>query len=203
MLLQGYGGKGVDILYYIMMNKTCRHRLIYDGINNEYFCSMCGHVLSAEEVAELQGVTEEVMDMRSAGYDPRGKTNYWLNGLGTVTDSSNQLKSILANIFNALEIPYSVGVSIERAILACKEERRQAQAYVCYTFLMREIMNNRKVRSIISERIGSDIKQDIEDYVASIVESRFGTRIKEHDYHTGLVLLCGLRTSRILKKVRV
>ncbi|MEO9365138.1 MULTISPECIES: hypothetical protein [Candidatus Nitrosocaldus] len=152
-------------------------------------------------------ITVTATRLQDVGLDPRGETNFWLTGLGTLESRKEEeeiLKSHLANIFSKLSIPFHIAQEIERevkSILKHHNKNDRVTAYTVYTVVMKDIYRyglyrrlklqlqaqtqtqtqlqaQAQVQVQVQTQTQTQTQQPLEEYVATVIAMRFNKQIE-------------------------
>lgn len=123
------------------------------------------------------GVMLTATRLQDIGLDPRGQTNYWLTGLGTIPpkgyirlkDDREELKSILSNLASKLRLNYHQLVELEKRLVRVQGKKNRAQLtyIICLQYLLEK----------------HDSKKE---QLADIIEFEFNTKIERYLRHEAI-----------------
>lgn len=129
-----------------------------------------------------------IKPLSAVGLDPRGKTNYWLTGLGSDRHSEEErLKSHLSNVFSSLNIPFYMAMEIEYEVKSILKQKRKEEggevsnrtvACIVYSVIMKHIYSDNNILKRIKSEIELTQSQDVEDHIATVIAMRFNTTVE-------------------------
>lgn len=149
---------------------NCSHKPVYP--DHEWVCSLCGKVLSVEEVEEIQrgsAETAATTAYEDLGLDPHGKTPLWLHGLGTIEGYQHLQHlqqgedrddiSILSNITDKLQLPSYAALEFLQLYRSFVKDRKRdrvcAAVLALFTLTARYSEIESRIRSIVMEDLAS------------------------------------------------